>query len=354
MHRRIPAEVVSRRDRQTKRPPTAKKEFSDEVVVDLKTATSLKPEARPRWLSKACKMVTEGKAAASELYDIISSRKFASGLPERVGQKLTEILSESLDLFSDKQRRYLKSNESPLMAHLQTVRELARDAVEASADLGKDAEDEEEDEAPPRRPASGTDGRRSDLAGIFERPGDGSEARARPVASSAGPDQGATSGQGGGSAWQVVQDDSARRRQVVDAEKLARKEAARKGERQRKMDAAEEETSKQRAAAEEAARRRKLEEDADNLFALAVVPQAPADTRSERRGGHSRSRSISSRTARRKAKESKASRRERDWQSSAPASGAGLSGSRALLMNRDYQEDLPHLPRQGSGRQARF
>lgn len=52
MHRRLPAEVVSRRPRKEEKSKVETKEKSDEVVVDLKTAITLKPEARTKWLSK--------------------------------------------------------------------------------------------------------------------------------------------------------------------------------------------------------------------------------------------------------------------------------------------------------------
>ena len=51
MHRRLPAEVVSRR-RKEEKSKVETKEKTDEVLVDLKTAITLKPEARTRWLSK--------------------------------------------------------------------------------------------------------------------------------------------------------------------------------------------------------------------------------------------------------------------------------------------------------------
>ncbi|CAJ1460233.1 unnamed protein product [Effrenium voratum] len=73
MHRRLPAEVVSRR-RAEKKPP-APEPKTDEVTVDLKTAITLKPEARTKWLSKACAMVEQGKAKSTDLYDIVTNRK---------------------------------------------------------------------------------------------------------------------------------------------------------------------------------------------------------------------------------------------------------------------------------------
>ncbi|CAE7193330.1 unnamed protein product, partial [Symbiodinium pilosum] len=116
MHRRLPAEVVSRRRADKK--PKAAETTTDEVVVDLKTAITLKPEARTKWLSKACAMVEQGKVKPTDLYDIVTNRKFSGGLPDRVGRKLAGILRDSFSIFSDKQQRYLNSTESPVPMHL--------------------------------------------------------------------------------------------------------------------------------------------------------------------------------------------------------------------------------------------
>lgn len=134
MHRRLPAEVVSRRRAEKK--PKAPEPTTDEVVVDLKTAITLKPEARTKWLSKACAMVEQGKAKPTDLYDIVTNRKFSGGLPDRVGRKLASIIRDSFSIFSDKQQRYLNSTESPVPMHLAAQ---------------EDEEAEEEEEAP-RRP----------------------------------------------------------------------------------------------------------------------------------------------------------------------------------------------------------
>jgi len=99
------------------------------------------------------------------------------------------------------------------------------------------------------------------------------------------------------------------------------------------------------------AHKRKLEEDADALFSRAFGQQAVSEQdggrgssgREEERRRDRASRSISSRTARRTAKlerEKKASGRGA-WQRSNDLA----TGSRAIFMHKDFQEDLPHLPR---------
>lgn len=279
MHRRLPAEVVSRRRTEPKT-KTESKEKSDEVTVDLKTAITLKPEARTKWLSKACAMVEQGKAKPTDLYDIITNRKFSGGLPDRVGRKLASILKESLSIFSDKQQRYLNSTESPVPMHL------AR------------SDDEEEEERPTTRIQ-------------VARPED----PAPPTA-------------------------TLPRITLEDSDKAAKKEKS-------KPPKAPKEEPKVDHEAE--AQRRKLEEEADNILG-ALVPglgdsaAPPIFSKADANKGRSvsRSRSISSRTARRLAREKRKGRdRDGSWRSG----GSGLSGSRALLLNRNYTEDLPHMPR---------
>lgn len=271
MHRRLPAEVVSRR-RNEQKPKTETKEKTDEVTVDLKTAITLKPEARTKWLSKACAMVESGKAKPTDLYDIITNRKFSGGLPDRVGRKLASILKESFSIFSDKQQRYLNSTESPVPMHL------AR------------SDDEDEDEPP-------TSTTRIQVTEPSEEP--------PPT--------------------------------VRYSKEANKKEKAR-------PKPVEEPKEDQEAEA----KRRKLEEEADNILGALVPGLAdsapPIFSKADANKGRSvsRSRSISSRTARRLAREKRKGRdRDGSWRSG----GSGLSGSRALLLNRNYTEDLPHMPR---------
>lgn len=310
------------------------------MIVDLKAAITLKPEARPRWLTKACKMVSDSRASSTELYNIIVSRKFASGLPERVGRKLVSIVEDSLDLFSDKQQRYLSSSDCPLMANLRVRAELES----AFADEGQEAAiNGQRDAADAADAALAMMGDPSARAGALE----SVQRREREDRERQRVDN------EGAATWQAAQDEAALRRQVADAKALSRREAAKREEKQR-QEVAEEAATRKQAADEDAARRRKLEEEADDIFAKAMVPQPPPQRSGSRNRSRSvsaaarsgGSRSISSRTARRRARDHKKNRRP-DWQSQV-ASSSSLTGSRALLMNRDYVEDLPHLPRPSS------
>lgn len=107
LNRRLPAEVVTRQIKVKK----VIEKISDDVQVDLKVALSLKPEARLRWLSKAFKMVEERKVTSTDLYDIVSNRKFCGTMQSKNSQKLRAIVAESMGVFSDKQQRFLRSDE---------------------------------------------------------------------------------------------------------------------------------------------------------------------------------------------------------------------------------------------------
>ncbi|CAJ1389486.1 unnamed protein product [Effrenium voratum] len=232
-------------------------------------------------------MVEQGKAKSTDLYDIVTNRKFSGGLPDRVGRKLASILKESLTIFSDKQQRFLNSTESPVPMHL------AR------------SDDEEEEE---------------------EKPAAKVEVKAPAK----------------------IAEDTAPATATLRSITLEEGDKALKKDKTKPKPVEE---NKGRAAEDKEAedKRRKLEEEADNILGALVPGLAddapPIFSKADARRSASRSRgsrSISSRTARRLARE-KRKGRERDgsWRSA----GSGLSGSRALLLNRNYTEDLPHMPR---------
>jgi len=329
MHRRIPGEVVSRRRAPPKEP--------EEVVVDLRTVTLLKPEGRLKWLTKALKMVTDNTASSTDLYDIVVNRKFVSGMPERVVRKVAAAIQESLDLFSDKQQRYLSSTECPIMARL-TARDVA-----AVFEEDRDVVDGADDEKPP---PPGDDSPRA--------PAPRTSATAAVVAASAAAARSRPKVQeppSGGSSWTSVKDEWAIRRAEAEAKEHAKRDASKRADKMRAKEKEEEEAGR-RAAEAEAEKQRKLAEEADALFDQAIapppVPLMSTSSTSERRRAdraeRSRSRSISSRTARRmarKSREEKAKHRG-GWRGDAPDA---VSGSRAIFMNRDFIDDLPHMPR---------
>mmetsp|Transcript_25405 Transcript_25405/g.46099 ORF Transcript_25405/g.46099 Transcript_25405/m.46099 type:complete len:344 (-) Transcript_25405:32-1063(-) len=307
MHRRLPAEVISRRQPAKSKKQEEPKSKTDEVAVDLKAAITLKPEARAKWLSKACVMVEQGKGNSNDLYDIVTNRKFSGGLPEKVGRKLAASLRDSMAVFSDKQQRFLMSSDSPLGA-LMSVRDEPDDA------------EEKEERRKPLEPSAASGGAKLQIT----------TSRESRVAA------GASSRQDVSSTWQVAEDDATiRRMKALEAKEVEKKEKE------------QEASGKKEQAEDEEAKRKKLEEEADNLFGF-LAPAAdaapPIFSKADRKRSASRSagsRSISSRTARRQAREQKR-KKDRGWRES---SGGALSGSRAMFLNRNYTEDLPHLPR---------
>jgi len=56
-------------------------------------------------------MVEEKRTNPTELYDIISNRKFCATMQSKNSSKLRSIMSDNLSLFSDKQQRFLRSED---------------------------------------------------------------------------------------------------------------------------------------------------------------------------------------------------------------------------------------------------
>lgn len=366
LHRRIPGEVVSRRARLVKKPVPEKE--PDEVIVDLKAAVALKPEQRLKWLTKACNMVTDGIASSTDLYDIIVNRKFVAGMPERVVRKISTLIQESLDLFSDKQQRYLSSTDCPIIARL-TIREPVdvplddriedgmRNSLAADADdqldliqrkLGSsEAYPTPKSNWPPRSSTLPVAGQRQQLQQQELR--ESMRESMRESLRESFREQAAGVGSSSDSKWQAVKDEWAIRRQEAENKEQSKRDAAKRAEKKRSL-LAEEEAVARSAEMAEAERRRKLEEEADALFSQAVASPPPMLTatasKQKRERSLSRSRSISSRTARRLARANKTEKAQKKshWRQDAGRC-AELSGSRAIFMNRDFIDDLPHMPR---------
>lgn len=306
LHRRLPAEIVSRRSRvETKKGPTLPKEIVEDVVVDQRTAITLKPDARPKWLGKACKMTQDGKASATELYNIVVSRRFSAGLPERIGRKLGAIVQKNLNLFSDKQKRHLGSSEF----HLNYL----------MAEAEKDDIDEDDADAPdaPASTSARTEVMMANSFAFAREQSDTVETKQR----------------------EADEKEADRMTRLVEeareeAAKKSRREAAKREERKNLLVDEGEKMSRHKAE-QEAAQKKKLEEEADALFERALCP-VPATRDASHRRNRSRSRSVSA-----KRMESPP-RRRGEWKRHDPGA---LTGSRAILLNRDFQEDLPHLPR---------
>eukprot|EP00930_Biecheleria_cincta_P084292 TRINITY_DN73783_c0_g1_i1.p1 TRINITY_DN73783_c0_g1~~TRINITY_DN73783_c0_g1_i1.p1 ORF type:complete len:417 (+),score=60.95 TRINITY_DN73783_c0_g1_i1:30-1253(+) len=103
---RLPAEVVRRRRKNETKPAE-----TYEVEVDLKVACSLKPARRLTWLTNSCKAAKDGRMTAKELFDIIITMRFTAGISQRLGRAMLDTVLDNIDIFSDKQQRYLRTDD---------------------------------------------------------------------------------------------------------------------------------------------------------------------------------------------------------------------------------------------------
>eukprot|EP00927_Polykrikos_kofoidii_P066289 TRINITY_DN61917_c0_g1_i1.p1 TRINITY_DN61917_c0_g1~~TRINITY_DN61917_c0_g1_i1.p1 ORF type:complete len:379 (-),score=66.85 TRINITY_DN61917_c0_g1_i1:123-1259(-) len=111
LHKRLPAEIVSRR----KRVDVAVEETAVTVTVDRKFVFVMTPEQRVRWLNKALKLGAEGLLRMSDIYDLITSSRFADSVPYKLGRKMDKALRGQLELFSAKQQRFLVTEAQILL-----------------------------------------------------------------------------------------------------------------------------------------------------------------------------------------------------------------------------------------------
>mmetsp|Transcript_89905 Transcript_89905/g.272847 ORF Transcript_89905/g.272847 Transcript_89905/m.272847 type:complete len:300 (+) Transcript_89905:367-1266(+) len=260
-------------------------------------------------------MAEDGRASSAELYNIVSSRKFAAGLPSRIGRKLLALVKENLELFSDKQQRFLRSKECLLVASYSPEKAAAggREAGEANSEgEGADAAARMEEmmarcRAFVREKAHTFDDRAAECAETERR----ARERARldfEHSSLLAEDH---------RLHQRAREERelARRLALEEQERVAR-EAREREELERRL-AWEAELARRRALEEELARRRRLEDEVDssmmilerNRGAAPAQELRPKAFRAEPRGGAagrqarglSRSRSISSAGAKRSA-----------------------------------------------------
>mmetsp|Transcript_8251 Transcript_8251/g.22692 ORF Transcript_8251/g.22692 Transcript_8251/m.22692 type:complete len:362 (-) Transcript_8251:191-1276(-) len=341
LHKRLPAEVVTR-----KRRPEAKlveEKVVDDIRVDLKAAVVLKPDARPKWLSKACKMAEENRASTTELYNIVTSRKFLAGLPSKIGRRLRDIVHENLGLFSDKQQRHLRSDDWPLNAKYG---ERAGDDGELDALVKEDMLDDGREESEKNKP------KRQERVDHDEPFGD--KWIAAPAAR--------------GQEERVL-------REAALAEERAKRKAHEREEQERWM-VAEAEASRRKAQEQQEAKKRQLEDEVDNSMMLLeqLGQHMPHDAQPEpakkiehvemgrRRGGLSRSRSIRVRSrSRRRRKSRSRSRAKRDSggrrrRRSASASRPKVDFADALRRRMEEREanDTTRIPVVDPGHAARW
>lgn len=339
LHKRLPAEVVTRRRR-----PEAKvveEKAVDEVRVELKAAVALKPDARPKWLSKACKMAEENRASTTELYNIITSRKFLGGLPSKIGRRLRDIVHENLSLFSDKQQRHLRSDDWTLNAKYgEKVGEDGDPETLAKDDLNDDMLDDApppEEDRKDEKPRT----RRALLRDSFEEP-QGEKWVAAPAAR--------------GQEERVS-------REAVFAEERARRKEREREEQERWMEA-EAEASRRRAHEQQEAKKRQLEDEADSSMMLLeqlgqrqdAPPMEQVKERNEeegrRRGGLSRSRSVRVRSRSRRRRKSRDRRRRRSDSGSRPR--VDFADALRRRMEEREANDTTRIPVVDPGHAARW
>lgn len=358
LHKRLPAEVVTRRRR-----PEAKvieDKPVDDVRVDLKAAVALKPDSRPKWLAKACKMAEEGRASTTELYNIITSRKFLGGLPSKIGRRLRDVVHENLGLFSDKQQRHLRSEDWALNAKYGDAKAESLMQVEdgdLDLPLKEDDHDDlmeeplrEEDkedrpperlperlpEKPPEKPRSRRLERREPEEAL------GEKWVAAPAAR--------------GQEERVL-------REAAFAEERARRKEKEREEQERWMEV-EAEASRRRAQEQQEAKRRQLEDEADSsMMLLESLGQRPSTARPEptrgqgdedgrRRGGLSRSRSVRVRSRSRRRRKSRDRRRRRSASNSRPR--VDFADALRRRMEEREANDTTRIPVVDPGHAARW
>jgi len=302
---------VTRRRREAKK---VEEKPLDEVKVDLKTALSLKPEARCKWLGKACKMAEEGRASTTELHSIVSSRKFAAGVHPKIGRRMMDIVRENLGMFSDKQQRHLKSDEWVLGA---TFGERAggdaegdeQDADATARDRRADSSERSGDERPAR--ARAAEERPEERRPRGEARSDSRREAARREPAEGWTEAAAARGQGERARREALLAEERARRRAREREEqdamlaghpswATRAVAANNKERWLALEA---ENAKRREEEQLEAKKKQLEEEADSsLLALERLGQQKAPEpekvkeKERRKGGLSRSRSIASKS----------------------------------------------------------
>jgi len=135
---RLPAEVISRRRH------AAEADAGDgaDVTADRKTVFAMKPDQRLKWLERALKHAAEGEMGTNDVYDIVSSSRFAEGVQPKVGLKMSRAVREQLGLFSAKQQRFL-SSEAVIFVKFGALDSQEESARAAKAAKAKKVENKE-------------------------------------------------------------------------------------------------------------------------------------------------------------------------------------------------------------------
>eukprot|EP00435_Cladocopium_sp_Y103_P018768 s2088_g4.t1 len=100
----LPALVTSRRQHRPRTAAAAAVEDVPPVSCDLRLILKMSASNKADWLEKALKAMMAGKTKVQDVFNIVTHPKFASGVSEKYGKRMFQMVTENMDHFSDKQR----------------------------------------------------------------------------------------------------------------------------------------------------------------------------------------------------------------------------------------------------------
>lgn len=74
------------------------------MSCDLRLILKMSASNKGDWLEKALKAMMAGKTKVQDVFNIVTHPKFASGVSEKYGKRMFQMVTENMDQFSDKQR----------------------------------------------------------------------------------------------------------------------------------------------------------------------------------------------------------------------------------------------------------
>mmetsp|Transcript_54419 Transcript_54419/g.117783 ORF Transcript_54419/g.117783 Transcript_54419/m.117783 type:complete len:259 (+) Transcript_54419:24-800(+) len=112
--------IMSRRSHRHRRPSryerdarSREKEIEKETLLtDRAEVLSQQPSSRVKWLQKVLLLVGKKSIKAASVYDIVTDKKFVSGVSETVGAQMKAMLLANLHLFKPREQKHLQSSES--------------------------------------------------------------------------------------------------------------------------------------------------------------------------------------------------------------------------------------------------
>lgn len=105
-------EVMSRRQKKEAKVDEdveKEKKLAAELPMEKSEVVAKKPEGRLTWLHKALVLAAKGRIAVPQIYSIIQSSKFTSGVSNKVGLKMKGLVLANLHLFKKEQQKSLQN-----------------------------------------------------------------------------------------------------------------------------------------------------------------------------------------------------------------------------------------------------